>query len=149
MPFTLTSTAFKQGGAIPRKFTCDGEDVSPTLMWSGAPGDAVAMALVLEDPDARNFAHWLVYNMTASASGSLPEAVSASPDAPSQGINDFGKIGYGGPCPPSSTHRYVFTLYALDAELDIAQPPHAAQLRSALEGRVLDSTTLTATYRRG
>jgi Raf kinase inhibitor-like YbhB/YbcL family protein len=146
--FSLTSTAFKAGGEIPRKFTCDGENVSPELTWRGAPGDTAAFALILDDPDARDFAHWLVYNMTGSASGALPEAVSASPDAPPQGINDFGKIGYGGPCPPSGSHHYRFTLYALDAMLDIAAAPRVAGLKSALEGHVIEATTLTATYRR-
>jgi Raf kinase inhibitor-like YbhB/YbcL family protein len=148
MPFTLTSTAFKDGGAIPRNFTCDGDNVSPDLDWSGAPDGTVSLALIVDDPDANGFAHWLVYNMTGSATGGLPEAVSATPDAPTQGINDFGKLGYGGPCPPSGEHHYRFTLYALDAVLPLPAAPRAADLRRALEGHILDQTTLTATYRR-
>jgi Raf kinase inhibitor-like YbhB/YbcL family protein len=149
MPFTLTSTAFTEGGSIPRQFTCDGKDVSPALDWSGAPDKTAAFALVVEDPDARDFAHWLVYNMTGSATGALPEGVSASPDAPTQGINDFGKIGYGGPCPPSGTHHYRFTLYALDDMLNIAKAPHAADLLAAVRSHTLATAVLTATYRRG
>jgi len=149
MPFTLTSTDFQEGGSIPRKLTCDGQDVSPALAWSGAPAETVALALIVDDPDARDFAHWLVYNMTASATGALPEAVSASPDAPSQGINDFGKVGYGGPCPPSGTHHYRFTLYALDAQLPLPSAPRASDLRAAVKAHTIASTVLNALYRRG
>jgi Raf kinase inhibitor-like YbhB/YbcL family protein len=146
--FTLSSSAFRDGGAIPGRFTCDGENVSPDLMWAGAPAQTAAFALILDDPDARDFAHWLVYNMTGSASGGLPEAASATPDAPPQGTNDFGKIGYGGPCPPSGSHHYRFTLFALDDMLPLVSPPRAAELRAALEGHVLEATVLTGTYRR-
>ena len=148
MVFTLVSPDFKGGGPIPRKFTCGGEDVSPALEWSGAPDAAAAVALIFDDPDAGDFAHWLLYNMTASATGALPEAVSASPDAPPQGINDFGRIGYGGPCPPSGTHHYRFTLYALDAMLDLAKAPRASQLRNAIKGHIVEQTVLTGTYSR-
>lgn len=149
MSFTLTSTAFKEGAPIPKKFTCDGADVSPELDWSGVPEGTASLALIVDDPDARNFAHWLVYNMTGSATGGLPEAISATPDAPTQGINDFGKVGYGGPCPPSGEHHYRFTLYALDGVLPLPKAPHAADLRRAIEGHVLSQTVLTGTFRRG
>jgi Raf kinase inhibitor-like YbhB/YbcL family protein len=149
MSFTLRSTAFDEGGAIPRRFTCDGDDVSPDLDWVDAPEDTASFALILDDPDANAFAHWLVYNMTGSATGGLPEAISATPDAPTQGINDFGKLGYGGPCPPSGEHRYRFTLYALDAVLPLPAAPRAATLRAAIDGHVLAEAVLTATYRRG
>ncbi len=147
--FTLTSPAFHAGGAIPRKYSCDGEDVSPPLQWQGAPANATAFALIVDDPDARGFVHWVAFDLTASASGGLPEAVSASPDAPSQGTNDFGRIGWGGPCPPSGTHRYQFTLYALDGLLGLTGAPRAAQVRRAMEGHILSQATLEATYRRG
>jgi Raf kinase inhibitor-like YbhB/YbcL family protein len=148
MAFTLTSTTVDEGGAIPARFTCDGDNVSPDLAWSDAPEQTAAFALILDDPDARHFAHWLVYNMTASASGGLPEGAAESPDGPPQGTNDFGKIGFGGPCPPSGTHRYQFTLYALDDLLDLPTPPRADALRAALAGHALETAVLTATYTR-
>jgi Raf kinase inhibitor-like YbhB/YbcL family protein len=149
MSLQLRSTAFEDGGVIPRRFTCDGDDVSPDLDWADAPERTASFTLILDDPDARDFAHWLVYNMTGSATGGLPEAISATPDAPPQGINDFGKLGYGGPCPPRSEHRYRFTLYALDDVLPLPAAPRAATLRNAIGGHVLAEAVLTATYRRG
>jgi Raf kinase inhibitor-like YbhB/YbcL family protein len=148
-PFRLTSNAFKEGAAIPRKYTCDGENVSPDLMWAGGPDRTVSLVLILTDPDAREFVHWLVYNMTGTATGGLPEGVSATPDAPMQGTNSFRKIGYGGPCPPSGTHHYVFTLSALDELLPLTGAPTADQVTAAMKGHVLETTKLTATYRRG
>jgi Raf kinase inhibitor-like YbhB/YbcL family protein len=149
MPFTLTSTAFEDGGAIPRKFSCDGEDVSPALSWVGAPDGAGAFALIVDDPDARGFIHWVVFDMTGSQSGGLAEAVSASPDAPTQGRNGFGRIGWGGPCPPSGTHHYRFTLLALDGPLGLTGTPSADDVRRAAQGHTLDQATLNGTYQRG
>jgi hypothetical protein len=147
-PFTLTSSAFHDGGAIPRRFTCDGENVSPDLAWSGAPENTRALVLVAIDPDARNFVHWLVYDLTGSPAGGLPLGASASPDAPPQGRNSFGKRGYGGPCPPSGTHHYQFTLSALDTVLKLTGSPGVDQLRAAMKGHVLAEASLTATYHR-
>lgn len=147
-PFTLTSTAFQDGGAIPRRFTCDGDNVSPDLAWSGAPEGAQALVLVATDPDARDFVHWLVYDMTGTPAGGLPLGVSASPDAPPQGTNGFGKLGYGGPCPPSGTHHYRFTLSALDAAVELTGTPRIDVLQAAMRGHVIAEATLTATYRR-
>jgi Raf kinase inhibitor-like YbhB/YbcL family protein len=147
--FELTSPAFDEGGMIPGRFTCDGEDVSPALEWAGAPESVGALVLIVDDPDARGFVHWIVLDVTPTASGGLPEGVSASPDAPRQGQNDFGRIGYGGPCPPSGTHRYVFNLYALDAPLNLAGSPGAPDVRAAMEGHVLAEAQLTARYSRG
>jgi Raf kinase inhibitor-like YbhB/YbcL family protein len=147
--FQLESPDVDEGGTIPRKFTCDGEDVSPALEWAGAPDRTAALALIVDDPDARGFVHWIVLDMSGSASGGLPEGVSPSPDAPRQGRNDFGRIGYGGPCPPSGTHRYVFTLYALDAPLSLPGTPGVADVRAAIEGHVLAEARLTARYTRG
>ena len=146
--FSLMSTAFKEGGTIPRRFTCDGENVSPDLNWSGAPEDTAAFVLLVEDPDARDFTHWIVFDMTGSATGGLPEAISSSPDAPPQGLNDFGKVGYGGPCPPSGQHHYRFTLYALDRMLELTGTPKAAEVKRAMANHVVGETTLTATYAR-
>lgn len=147
-PFRLTSTAFEDGGAIPRRFSCDGDNVSPDLAWDGAPDGTRAMVLTVIDPDARDFVHWLVYDMTGTPSGGLPLGVSASPDAPPQGTNSFGKRGYGGPCPPSGTHRYRFTLSALDAVLELTGTPRIDALEAAMTGHVLAEATLTGTYHR-
>jgi len=147
--FRLTSPDIAKGGTIPRRFTCDGEDVSPALEWAGAPDGAAALVLIVDDPDARGFVHWIVLDMSATASGGLPEGVSTSPDAARQGRNDFGRTGYGGPCPPSGTHRYVFTLNALDAPLTLAGTPGGRDVRAAMEGHVLAETRLTASYTRG
>jgi Raf kinase inhibitor-like YbhB/YbcL family protein len=146
--FSLASTAFDDGAGIPVRFTCDGEDVSPDLTWSGAPDGTESLAVIVTDPDARNFVHWLVYDLTGTPSGGLPAAVSASPDAPPQGTNSFGKTGYGGPCPPSGTHRYAFALYALDRSLELTGAPRIDELRVAMDGHVLAETTLTGTYQR-
>jgi len=146
--FRLMSTAFEEGGPIPSRFTCDGEDVSPDLTWDGAPDETAAFALIVEDPDARGFVHWLAFDLTGSASGGLAEGVSTSPDAPPQGTNDFGRLGWAGPCPPSGEHRYVFTLLALDEVLGLTGAPRADELRAATDGHVLAEATLTARYRR-
>jgi Raf kinase inhibitor-like YbhB/YbcL family protein len=148
MAFELTSPAFAAGAEIPRKYSCDGDDVSPPLEWSDAPDDTAAMALIVDDPDARGFVHWVVADMTGSQSGGLTEGISSSPDAPSQGMNGFRKVGWGGPCPPSGTHRYRFTLYALDQELGIADTPSAEDVRAAMQGHVLGDAELEATYTR-
>ena len=147
-PFRLTSSAFREGGAIPRRFTCDGENVSPDLAWEGAPQATRGLALIVIDPDARDFVHWLVYDMSGSPAGGLPLGISASPDAPFQGTNSFGKHGYGGPCPPSGTHHYQFTLSALDKVLELKGSPRVDALRAAMAGHVLAEATLTATYHR-
>jgi Raf kinase inhibitor-like YbhB/YbcL family protein len=147
--FTLTSPEFADGQAIPRRYACDGEDVSPPLTWTGAPGDAAAMALIVDDPDAGGFVHWVVFDMTASASGSLPAGWSKSPDAPPQGTNGFGRVGYGGPCPPSGTHRYAFRLLALGEALGLSGSPAAQQVLDAAAGHILGEARLTGTYRKG
>lgn len=148
-PFQLRSAAFADGGEIPRKYTCDGQDVSPALDWSGAPSGTATFALIVEDPNARDFVHWVAFNLTGSATGALAEAVSESPDAPPQGRNSYGKIGYGGPCPPSGSHRYVFQLYALSAPLELPGIPDAAEVRRAAEGKILGQAKLTGNYARG
>lgn len=146
--FDLSSTAFSDGGAIPRRFTCDGEDTSPDMTWSGAPDGIQALALIVTDPDALDFVHWLVYGLDGTPSGGLPVGVSSSPDAPAQGTNSFSKLGYGGPCPPSGTHRYRFTLYALDQPLELTGAPRIGELQAAMDGHVIGEATLSGTYHR-
>jgi Raf kinase inhibitor-like YbhB/YbcL family protein len=147
--FALTSPEFADNQSIPRRYACDGDDVSPPLAWSGAPPEAAALALVMDDPDAEGFVHWVVFDMTASASGSLPAGWSKSPDAPPQGMNSFGRMGYGGPCPPSGSHRYAFRLVALDQALGLTGAPTAKQVLDAAAGHTLGEASLTGTYRKG
>lgn len=153
---TLTSTAIlpggvipAPGGVIPARFTCDGEDVSPEVAWSGAPDGTGALVLVVDDPDAGGFVHWIVLDLAASPAGSLPEGVSGTPAAPQEGTNDFGRVGWNGPCPPSGEHRYRFTLHAVAAPLALPGAPGRGEVRDALDGSTMLATAvLEATYAR-
>jgi Raf kinase inhibitor-like YbhB/YbcL family protein len=145
--FVLSSPSFVAGGTIPIKHSCDGSDVSPALGWTGAPASTAALALIVDDPDARGFIHWVVYNIPGSDTGGLPEGAGPAGNPP-QGRNDFGRTGWGGPCPPGGTHHYRFTLYALSAPLSLSGTPSASEVRNALGGSLLGQTTLTATYTR-
>jgi Raf kinase inhibitor-like YbhB/YbcL family protein len=147
MPLSLTSPSFSEGGPIPGRHTCDGADVSPSLAWSGAPPGTAAVALIVDDPDARGFVHWVAFDVPAEPA-SLAEGASGR-GAFGEGRNDFGRSGWGGPCPPSGTHRYVFELFALDTALGLSGQPRAADLRRAMNGHVLVSARLSGTYRRG
>jgi Raf kinase inhibitor-like YbhB/YbcL family protein len=149
VPWAITSTAFEEGAAIPRRYTCDGEDISPEVAWSAAPGGTRSLALIVRDPDAGGFVHWLAYDIPGSSNGTLPTGISGGPSAPAQGRNGFGRIGWGGPCPPSGTHRYVFTLFALDRELGLSDGIGLSALEAAMRGHVLAQATLTGTYKRG
>ncbi|MDX8402550.1 MAG: YbhB/YbcL family Raf kinase inhibitor-like protein [Mariprofundaceae bacterium] len=150
----IESSAFGPMGEIPSRHTCDGEDVSPPLAWSGIPAGAKSLVLIVDDPDAPDpaapkmtWAHWLLYNLPPDSTG-LPEAVpdSALPAGTLQGRNDWQRTGYGGPCPPIGRHRYFFRLYALDCMLpDLSRPDRKALLR-AVEGHVLDQAELIGTY---
>lgn len=145
---SLTSAAFHAGGSIPARFTCDGADTSPALAWSGVPDGTASLVLLVDDPDARDFAHWIAYAISP-ASTHLDEGAGAARAALAQGTNDFGRVGYGGPCPPSGTHHYRFTLYALAEPLALSGSPRASVVRSALgKAPVLSQVTLTGTYRR-
>lgn len=141
---TVTSTAFTEGGAIPSKHTCDGDDVSPPLAWAGAPEDAAAFALIVDDPDARGWIHWVVADIPAEST-----EVAEDRAAGTQGRNDFRRNGWGGPCPPSGTHRYAFHVFALSERLGLSEGFSADALRAAMEGKVLASGQLSATYQRG
>jgi Raf kinase inhibitor-like YbhB/YbcL family protein len=145
--FELKSTSFVEGGQIPIKHTCDGQDVSPTLIWEGAPASTAALALIVDDPDARGFVHWIAYNIAGGTTGGLPEGA-GSAAAPPQGRNDFGRNGWGGPCPPGGTHHYRFTLYALSASMPLTGNPTASEVRAALARILLGHTTLTGVYTR-
>ena len=152
MPFELTSTAFTPGEPIPRKYTCDGEDISPPLRWSDPPQDTQSFALIDDDPDAPRgtWVHWVLYNLPAETRA-LPEAVPPDanlPDGSRHGQNTWPRLGYGGPCPPSGTHRYFFKLYALDAVLDLASGASKKQLLRAMEGHILGQAELMGVHTR-
>ncbi|MFQ5794883.1 MAG: YbhB/YbcL family Raf kinase inhibitor-like protein [Candidatus Bipolaricaulia bacterium] len=154
MPFELTSTAFAPGEPIPRKYTCDGEDISPPLQWSDPPQDTQSFALIADDPDAPRgtWVHWVLYNLPAEARG-LPEAVPSDADLPDgsrHGQNSWRRLSYGGPCPPGGTHRYFFKLYALDTalDLDLATGASKKQLLQAIEGHILAETEVMGVYSR-
>jgi len=130
-PFTLTSPAFDANGPIPAEYTCRGADRSPALAWSGVPAGTQALVLFVDDPDGRDWVHWSVLDL-APASPGLSTGIAPTADPPQQGTNDFGKAGYGGPCPPSGTHHYHFTLYALPAPLGLHGHPNGKAVRAAL-----------------
>lgn len=156
MGMTLTSAAFEPHGEIPARFTCEGEDLSPALAWSGLPEGARSLALIVDDPDAPDpaapkmtWVHWVLYNLPPATAG-LAEAVTPRdlPAGTREGLNDWKRTGYGGPCPPIGRHRYFFKLYALDAELPDLGRPTKAQLEKAMEGHVLARAELVGTYQK-
>ena len=151
-PIRIESSAFREGQPIPAAYTADGRDVSPPLAWSGVPADAASLALVCEDPDAPRgtWIHWVFYDLSPALTG-LPEGVPpVEKPAPGgvHGTNDFGRLGYGGPAPPSGTHRYFFRLYALDSRLGLAPGATRKQLSRAMEGHVRAEGELMGTYSR-
>ncbi|MFZ3376921.1 MAG: YbhB/YbcL family Raf kinase inhibitor-like protein [Chthoniobacterales bacterium] len=141
----ITSSAFREGGSIPSKFTCDGSDTSPGLHLEGVPAEAKSLALIVDDHDAPSglFTHWIAWNIDPKtneiAEGSAPTA---------QGKNDFGKSGYGGPCPPSGTHRYFFKIFALDRQLDLSAGSKRSQLEAQMRGHVVAQGELMGRYSR-
>ena len=150
---TITSTAFQNDSAIPQKFTCQGEDISPALAWSGAPAETQCFALLCEDPDAPGgtYIHWVAYNIPSTERGlteNFPKR-DKLPNGTRQGINDFKQMGYGGPCPPpGKAHRYYFKLYALDAQINIPGEATRDQLLNAMHGHILAEGETMGTYMR-
>lgn len=153
MPFELKSDAFSHGGDIPRKYTCDGSDISPALSWGEPPAGTQSVALITDDPDAPGgtWVHWVLYDLPTSVrelSENVPKDQELKNSA-RQGRNDFRKIGYGGPCPPPGRpHRYFFKLYALDAKLGIKAGVSKADLEETMRGHVLAETQLMGRYKR-
>ena len=152
MEITVTSSAFAEGGLIPSKYTCDGEDISPPLEWDSVPDGTKSVALICDDPDAPmgTFVHWVLYNLPADTR-ELPENMPCDgvlPDGARQGTTDFGRAGYGGPCPPGGTHRYFFKLYALDTLIDLPPGVRKAHLVRAIEGHILAKGQLMGRYKR-
>jgi Raf kinase inhibitor-like YbhB/YbcL family protein len=153
MVLAVSSPAFQEGGKIPTKYTCEGQDVSPALTWGEPPAETRSFVLIVDDPDAPSgvFTHWVLFNLPVG-SRELPEAVPTQAQLPNgslQGKNDFGRIGYGGPCPPPGRpHRYQFTLYALDQPLDLKAGASKKQVIGAMQGHILAQGQLTGTYQR-
>lgn len=151
MPMILTSPAFGSDAAIPVCHTCDGEDVSPPLSWDGAPESAASLALICDDPDAPmgTWDHWLVFNISPDVKG-LKEGAGADklPGQALHGRNSWRNNAWGGPCPPSGTHRYFFRLYALDIVLELSAGASKAELIEAMDGHILERAELMGTYAR-
>ena len=152
----LTSPSFGDGGEMPRRHTCEGDEVSPALAWSALPPGSKSLALIADDPDAPDpaaprmtWVHWVLYGIPPSAAG-LPEGASAAtlPAGTREGVNDFKRAGYGGPCPPIGRHRYFFKLYALDTVLPDLAKPTKPKLEQAMEGHILGSAQLVGTYQK-
>ena len=150
----LASSAFAHNGAIPKKHTCDGDDSSPPLSWSGVPAQAKSLVLIVDDPDAPDpaapkmtWVHWVLYNLPPSAGG-LAEGVKSLPTGTAEGTNDWQRTGYGGPCPPVGRHRYFHKLYALDTVIQGLSRPNKAGIERAMQGHVIARAELIGTYQR-
>ena len=152
MEIKITSSAFENNGLIPAKYTCDGSDISPPLKWDAVPEGTKSIALICDDPDAPMgaFVHWVLFNLpakTAELAENVPHD-KVLPSGAKQGMTDFGRVGYGGPCPPSGTHRYFFKLYALDTELKLEPGANKGQLLKAMENHILAQGQLIGKYKR-
>ena len=150
----LSSTAFAQGGDIPRKYTCEGDDIAPALSWSDVPDRIQSLALIVDDPDAPDpaaptmtWVHWVLFDIPPGAT-EIPEGSRPLPEGCRDGLNDWHRTGYGGPCPPVGRHRYFFKLYALDMQLAGLQRPTKAELERAMQGHVLAQAQLVGTYQK-
>jgi Raf kinase inhibitor-like YbhB/YbcL family protein len=153
MSFSLQSPSFSNGGVVPKKFSCEGSDTSPLLQWGEPPANTQSFVLIADDPDApaSTWTHWVAYDLPAN----LRQLAEGTPKQPglaqggTQGINDFGRTGYGGPCPPpGKPHRYFFKLYALDAKLNLKPETSKNQVESAMQGHILGKAELMGTYQR-
>lgn len=151
---TITSSAFVHNGEIPTRYTCEGEDVSPPLSWSGVPAGTKSLVLIVDDPDAPDpaapkmtWVHFVLYNLPPTATG-LPEAVKTLPAGTREGLNDWKRTGWGGPCPPIGRHRYFFKLYALDTVLSDLGAATKARLEEAMKGHILARAELVGTYQK-
>jgi Raf kinase inhibitor-like YbhB/YbcL family protein len=150
----IVSTAFSHESAIPVLYTCEGKDVSPPLAWSDIPPGTKSLALIVDDPDAPDpeapkmtWVHWVLYNVPPTSSG-LPESAKTLPSGTKEGVNDWKRTGYGGPCPPIGRHRYFHKLYALDTVLPDLRQPTKAKLEEAMKGHILSEAQLMGTYQK-
>jgi Raf kinase inhibitor-like YbhB/YbcL family protein len=151
----LRSSAFVAGGQIPSRYTCEGDDISPPLAWSGAPDGTRTFALIVDDPDAPDpkapkmtWVHWVLYDIPSEVTSLAEGASGRLPPGIREGRNDWKRTGYGGPCPPVGRHRYFHKLYALDAELPDLREPTKAKLEAAMEGHILAKVELVGTYQK-
>lgn len=154
MPFTIESPAFHHMGEIPAKHTCQGEDTSPALTWKNPPAGTQSFVLIVDDPDAPDpeapkmtWVHFVLYNIPANVTG-LPEAVKELPAGTLEGVNNWGRTGYGGPCPPIGRHRYFFKLYALSKQLPALRRPSKQDIEKAMEGSILGKAEVIGTYQK-
>jgi Raf kinase inhibitor-like YbhB/YbcL family protein len=152
----ISSSSFNPQGSIPGKYTCEGSDTSPPLAWSGVPPSAKSLALIVDDPDAPDpkapkmtWVHWVLYDMPPQTSALGEGASRALPQGTKEGLNDWKRTGYGGPCPPIGRHRYFFKLYALDTVLPDLKKPSKADLPKAMEGHIVGEAELVGTYQKG
>ena len=154
MKLTLKSTAFNNGGEIPSKYTCQGEDISPPLEWDGVPENTLSLVLIVDDPDAPDpkapkmtWVHWVLYNIPPNATGITEDAgrQSLSPGT-EEGLNDWKRTGYGGPCPPVGRHRYFFKLYALNIKLNDLNNPTKVEIEDSMKGHIIAKTEIIGTY---
>jgi Raf kinase inhibitor-like YbhB/YbcL family protein len=145
---SIESASFKAGGAIPPTYTCEGKDLSPHLQWNEVPDEAKALALLVDDPDAGHYTHWVAFNIPPETTGA---SMGKPPSGALEGENSFGKVGYGGPCPPhgDDPHRYVFALYALRSKLDLKQGAKADEVREAIADQAIARGRLIGTFKRG
>jgi len=152
MNLKIYSSAFEDGGMIPSKYTCDGADISPPLAWSGLPEGTKSIAIINDDPDAPmgTWVHWVIYNIPPTAQGLAEDIkrVEKLPDGTLQGKNSWGRIGYGGPCPPGGTHRYFFKIYALDKMLNLKPGATKEELLTAMKGHILAQAQFYGKYSR-
>jgi len=153
MALTIRSPAFAHEAAIPARHTCQGDDVAPALEWSGAPEGTKSLVLIVDDPDAPDpkapkmtWVHWVVYNLPAASTG-LAEGA-AMPEGAGEGLNDWKRAAWGGPCPPIGRHRYFFKLYAVDVALDLPRGPTKPEVEAAMDGHVLERAELMGTYQK-
>jgi Raf kinase inhibitor-like YbhB/YbcL family protein len=156
MSMSITSSSFPHDGVIPTRHTCEGHDTSPELLWTDVPNGAKSLVLIVDDPDApdpaapkRVWVHWVLYNIPATSSG-LSEAITAHdlPPGTKEGVNDWQRTGYGGPCPPIGSHRYFHKLYALDTVLPDLKQPTKAKLEEAMRGHVIATAELIGRYQK-
>lgn len=152
LEITVLSSAFTMGAAIPPRYSCEGQDISPPLEWQGIPANTESIAVLCDDPDAPvgDWVHWVLFNLPPDITG-LPEAVPAHrhlDNGAVQGLNDFRRTGYGGPCPPSGTHRYVFKVFALDTMLTLGPETTKQMLLEAMKGHILGQGALTGNFTR-
>lgn len=155
MDMTIASSAFANNATIPKLYTCEGKDISPPLAWSSVPTAAKSLVLIVDDPDAPDpaaprmtWVHWVLYNLPVESTG-LPEAVHSLPAGTLDGLNDWQRAGYGGPCPPIGRHRYFHKFYALDVVLPDLKEPTKTALEDAMKGHVVGEAQLLGTYQKG